>query len=82
MPTLNLGVVDVGYVDGEGATTTGDVAGYLEDRFHVMRVFLELNEPYIEDKLLDAVSGAIESVAMGRPVAGLNANLGTRLDTK
>jgi hypothetical protein len=82
MPTLHLGVVDVGYVDGDGATTTGDVAGYLEGRFHIMRTFLEQEEDFIHGQLVDAVAGAIESIAQGRPVPGLNGSLGTKLDTR
>jgi hypothetical protein len=82
MPTLHLGVVDVGYTDGDGSTSTGDVAGYLENRYHIMRTFLEQEEKFIEDQLIDAVAGAIESIAQGRPVPGLNTALGTKLDTR
>lgn len=82
MPVLNLGVVDVGYTDSEGSVTTGDVAGWLEDRYHIMRTFLELNEGFIEKCLVDAAAGAIESIAQGRPVSGLNADLSTRLDAR
>ncbi|HEX8711542.1 MAG TPA: hypothetical protein VF730_06690 [Terracidiphilus sp.] len=82
MPTLNLGVVDVGYTDDEGSVTTGDVASWLEERYHIMRTFVELNEGFIEKCLVDAASGAIESIAQGRPISGLNAGLGTRLDAR
>lgn len=82
MTVLNLGVVDVGYTDSEGSVTTGDVAGWLEDRYHIMRTFLELNEGFIGQCLIDAASGAIESIAQGRPVPGLNAELNTRLDAR
>lgn len=82
MPVLNLGVVDVGYTDSEGSVTTGDVAGWLEDRYHIMRTFLELNEGFIGQCLVDAAAGAIESIAQGRPVPGLNADLSTRLDVR
>lgn len=82
MPTLNLGVVDIGYTDGDGTTTTGDVAGYLEGRYHIMRTFLEQEEDFIHDQVVDAVSGAIESIIQGRPVPGLNTSLGTKLDTR
>jgi hypothetical protein len=68
MVTLNLGVVDVAYSDGDGATTTGEVAGYLEKEYHVIRTFLELHEDDIGDFLADAMSGEIESLAQGKPV--------------
>ncbi|HEX7911786.1 MAG TPA: hypothetical protein VF534_27345 [Paraburkholderia sp.] len=68
MVTLNLGVVDVAYSDGDGATTTGDVAGYLEAEYHVMRTFLELHEGEIGDFLADAMAGEIESLAQGKPL--------------
>jgi hypothetical protein len=74
MPTLNLGVVDVGYTDSAGATTTGDVAGYLEDRYHIMRSFVELHEEWIGNALANAVAGAIESAAQGKPAAELDLN--------
>lgn len=72
MATLHLGVVDVAYTDGDGTTTTGDVAGYLEDRFHIMRFFLEDNEKFIEDTLVNEVAGAIESIAQGKRVPRLD----------
>ena len=82
MTTLHLGVVDVGYTDGDGTTTTGEVSGYLEDRYHIMRIFAEQEDDFIRKQLVDAVAGAIESIAQGRPVAGLNTSLGTKLDTR
>jgi hypothetical protein len=72
MPVLHLGVVDVSYADGGGATTTGDVAGYLEDRYHIMRIFTEENEAFIGEVLVDEVAGAIESIAMGKRMGSLN----------
>lgn len=67
-----MGVVDVGYTDDNGATTTGDVAGYLEDRYHVMRTFVEIYGDKIHAAIVDEVSGAIESIAMGKRVPQLN----------
>lgn len=72
MTTLHLGVVDVGYTDDQGATTTGDVAQYLEDRYHIMRSFVELNEHFIARQLVDQVAGAIESIAQGNRLPQLN----------
>ena len=73
MTTLHLGVVDVAYSSDDGAgKTTGDVAGYLEDRYHIMRVFLENHEKFIGNTLADAVAGAIESMVQGKPGATLD----------
>ncbi|GGA00440.1 hypothetical protein [Dyella caseinilytica] len=68
---LNLGVVDVVYTDGDGTTTTGDVAGYLESRYHIMRIFLEENEGFIHDCITNEVAGAIEIIAQGKRVPKL-----------
>ena len=69
---LNLGVVDVAYTDGDGATTTGDVAGYLENQYHVMRIFLEENGDFIHERITNSVVGAIESIAQGNRVPKLD----------
>lgn len=63
---LLLGVNDVAYSGKEKTTTTGDVAEFLEDDYHVMETFYELNEEFISDELTDAIAGAIESLAQGR----------------
>ncbi|WP_320533662.1 hypothetical protein [Robbsia andropogonis] len=77
MPTLNLGVIDVAYTDGEtkGANTTGEVAQILEAEYHIMRVFLEENEDMITDAILNGYEGAIESLAMGAPPQAVSASL-------
>ena len=73
MTTLHLGVVDVAYTGDDGAgKTTGDVAGYLEDRYHIMRVFIENHEKFVGDALADAVAGAIESMMQGKPGGALD----------
>jgi len=70
MLKLQLGVLDVAYVDG--TTTTGDVAGFLEDRYHVMRKFAEMNEDFIADTIADHFAGLIESVAQGKRVSAID----------
>lgn len=67
MPKLMLGVVDVAYSSKDGAATTGDVAQYIENEYHVMRTFAELREDQIGDLLADAMAGEIESLAQGKP---------------
>jgi hypothetical protein len=79
MPKLMLGVVDVAYSDGDGAKTTGDVAGYLEDEYHVMRSFLETYEDKIGEFLADAMVGEIESLAQGKPVTIFGKDVDTHL---
>lgn len=69
MTTLHLGVVDVGYTGEQGSTTTGDVAQFLEDRYHIMRTFLEINEGFIARELVNQAAGAIESIAQGRRIS-------------
>jgi len=65
---LLLGVQDVVYTDAEGTTTTGKVAEYLENDYHVMRTFVELHETEIGEHLASEFAGAIEDLAQGKPV--------------
>lgn len=79
MPKLLLGVVDVAYSDGEGAKTTGEVAGYLEDEYHIMCTFLESYEDKIGEFLADAMVGEIEALAQGKPVLIFGKDVETQL---
>lgn len=81
MTKLMLGVVDVAYSDGDGAKTTGEVAGYLEDEYHIMRTFLESYEEQIGEFLADAMVGEIESLAQGVAIFGkdISTHLGGRV---
>lgn len=73
MPTLHLGVQDMAYSDPEakGAVTTGEVAEFLEKKYHVMEVFYELYQKKIAEHLADAMSERIESILQGNPDPGL-----------
>ena len=66
---LHLGVVNVAYVDSEekDATTTGKVAEILEDKYHVMRVFVENHEEEIADIVAKRYLGMINTMANGGP---------------
>lgn len=64
---LSLGVQDVAYTDANGATTTGKVAEYLEDDYHVMLTFLELHESYIMNEVAAEFAGAVTDIAAGKP---------------
>lgn len=68
MPTLHLGVIDLPYTDTEGVTT-GDVAGWLEDKYHILEIFSQEHMQEIADSLEDGLSGALESLLMGAPAA-------------
>jgi len=82
MPTLHLGVVDLPYNEtpeptnrprkkkaaAGPAVTTGDVAEWLERKYHVMEHFAELHmEDVVAPALENSLQGALESVLMGAP---------------
>jgi hypothetical protein len=77
MPVLHLGVIDVPYSQARGAkakrsnstVTTGDVAGWLEDEYHVMEVFANVHGADIGDALARSVAGGLENLMMGGPVS-------------
>ena len=64
MPTLHLGVVD--YPREEGLTV-GDVAGFLEDKYHVMEVFYEIHQDEVVAALINSYKGALDNLLMGGP---------------
>lgn len=49
------------------STTTGDVAEFLEAKYHVMEIFFEENQQEIASALEEGMAGAIESLVMGAP---------------
>ncbi|WP_232355973.1 hypothetical protein [Burkholderia vietnamiensis] len=79
MTTLHLGVIDVAYTgpDAKPGVTTGDVATFIEDEYHVMRVFLEMYEEEIGELLANDIAGEIESLAQGKPVGRLSVDVST-----
>jgi hypothetical protein len=50
-----------------GAQTTGDVAGYLENKYHVMEHFFQLHQQEIAYDLEKSLSGALDNLLMGAP---------------
>lgn len=52
--------------DKEG-TTTGDVAGYLERRYHPIEVFYNENAEAIQGQIVEGYGDALESLLMGAP---------------
>jgi hypothetical protein len=80
MPVLHLGVIDLPYQIpppkrrrrriSAGQVTTGDVATWLENRYHIMEVFYEEHRDDIVGNAIDeSLQGAIESVMLGAPPA-------------
>lgn len=77
MTTLHLGVIDIPYSQAPNPrqrrprsnVTTGDVAGWLEDRYHVMELFFEEHASDVVAPALEkSVAGAITSLMSGAPV--------------
>lgn len=52
-----------------GGETTGDVASYLEDKYHIMEHFFELHQDEIAEDVAKAVVGQLESLLMGAPAS-------------
>ena len=82
MPILHLGVIDVPYVQAPpkpgrgrrrkvtaGTVTTGDVATWLENKYHVMEIYVETHlDDQIVPAIEDSLQGALENVLMGAPL--------------
>ena len=71
--TLNLGVLDLNYSDagGDGSTSTGDVAQFLEANYEVMGTFFTLYQDKIAQWLADDMAASIQTLV----------NSGGRIDT-
>jgi hypothetical protein len=65
--TLHLGVVDLKY--DEKDVSTGDVAGWLEDKYHIMELFFEENREAIAEDMHGAAVVALERLYSGAPVS-------------
>lgn len=50
-----------------GEETTGDVASWLEDKYHVMEAYFAVNAQKIGDELAASAAGALENQMMGAP---------------
>ncbi len=64
--TLHLGVVDLPY-NKKGGLSTGDVAEFLEAKYHVMEVFYQENQEKVAAHLEDALQGTLENLLTGAP---------------
>lgn len=74
--TLVFGVVDVPYATPPSktararkavTTTTGEVAGWLEGKYHVMEHYYEARQKQITEALADSMAGALETLLAGGP---------------
>lgn len=52
-----------------GAVSTGDVAEFLENKYHVMEVFFELHGDDIANDMAQSVAHAAEAIFNGAPVS-------------
>ncbi|MGC9216178.1 hypothetical protein [Acidithiobacillus sp.] len=73
MTRLMLGVENVAYSDPDvkGATTTGEVATILEDKYHVMRVFVELHGQTIADVIARNIANDLDALLHGERISKL-----------
>lgn len=62
---LHLGVIDLAYA--HSGVTTGDVAEWLEKRYHIMESFYTIHEDEIAQEIVDGLAGTIESLSLGAP---------------
>ncbi len=79
---LHLGVNEMAYSDPEEhqATTTGQVAEILEDKYQIMEVFFDNHREEIEDLVVDRFMGELESVIHGKPKAPLSGMTFPKID--
>jgi hypothetical protein len=81
--TLHLGVVDIGYADASGKTTS-DVAQILEDKYHIMEVFAEdIGLDVIQKAIEHSAQSAVETLILGVSRPGSNsANMSLTLEAE
>jgi hypothetical protein len=78
---LHFGVLDIPYTEApekgskkaaSGTQTTGDVATWLEDKYHVLEIFYNQHQEEIVGALENGLAGSLENMMLGAPV---NANI-------
>jgi hypothetical protein len=80
--TLHLGIIEQNYTNSSGKSlkaagrvvSTGDVAGYLEERYHIYEHFFQIHSGQIGDAIADDMAGSLETMLMG---GSTNLTLGT-----
>ena len=68
---LHLGVIEVPYAHEKESTTTGDVAEFLEAKYHPMEIFSELHADAIQNLIETGYVTALESMISGAPMQDL-----------
>lgn len=73
---LHLGVIDIPYAQApprrrarkvtSGTQTTGDVAGWLENKYGVMQSFYDTKKDQVAAAIENGLQGALENMMMGR----------------
>lgn len=78
MPILHLGVIDLPYVNAPSkrqrkvradTVTTGQVAQWLENDYHIMEIFLHVQGANIAQDLEVGIKASLESLLMGAPAS-------------
>lgn len=64
------GMTETFTAPAQGAEMTGDVAVWLEHRYHIMEIFFELHQDDIAEALTESMSGALDNLLMGAPSTG------------
>jgi hypothetical protein len=86
MTTLHLGVLDLPYADASykevgqrkpktkstGSATTGDVAEFLENDYHVIESFYTVNEADIAERLAESSANALTAIMNGADPSTFN----------
>lgn len=60
---------------GSKGVTTGDVAEFLEEKYHVMETFADRNEDEIADEWAEHLADAMADVAAGAPLSSVDPGL-------
>lgn len=67
MPVLHLGVIDDLSYGHKGTVTTGDVAGWLEEKYHIFEIYSQVHGQDMATAMEEGARGALESLLMGAP---------------
>lgn len=91
---LHLGVIDLPYVQrpspsnrkgkkkvSAGTQTTGDVAGWLEEKYDVMQHYVDMHQDDIVAAIENGLAGSLETVLIGgSPATDLYASAASRIE--
>jgi hypothetical protein len=63
LTAIHIGVTDLPYAR-RGGVTTGDVAGWLEERYGLFSAFVAMHEKVIQHDIENSLKGAVETMIM------------------